>query len=192
MAKARAANRTQRQGKRSSRRRNQRFLWLGAGILVLAASLWFMGQNVQNYLTRQQIGTFVPSLGREHIVVGEPHVPYNSDPPTSGPHAQAAPAGFYDRAIPDENIIHNLEHGYVAISYDCDQLPDCNTVKSELRHLVEGTYKKQQVIALPRTNHDAPIALTAWQRIELLDSYDEAQVSAFVDAWRGHAPENEP
>ena len=53
-------------------------------------------------------------------------------------------------------------------------------------------YNRRQIIAVPRQNRDAPIALTAWQRIELLDEYDETRIAAFIEAWRGHAPENVP
>ena len=87
--------------------------------------------------------------------------------------------------------MHNLEHGHVAISYDCDKLEDCETVKANLRNLL-NRYNNQQVIAVPRPNRDAAIALTAWQRIDLLDEYDEQRVTAFIEAWRGRAPENVP
>lgn len=114
-----------------------------------------------------------------------------TDPPTSGPHAEPVSSGFYDTPIADENIVHNLEHGHVAISYDCDQLEDCETVKTNLRRII-NRYNSRQVVAVPRQNRDAPIALTAWQRIDLLDEYDEERITAFIEAWRGRAPENVP
>jgi hypothetical protein len=70
-------------------------------------------------------------------------------------------------------------------------LEDCETVKANLRNLL-NRYNNQQVIAVPRPNRDAAIALTAWQRIDLLDEYDEQRVTAFIEAWRGRAPENAP
>jgi hypothetical protein len=48
------------------------------------------------------------------------------------------------------------------------------------------------IIAVPGQNQDAPIALTAWQHIELLNEYDEPRITAFIDVWRGRAPENVP
>lgn len=161
-----------------------------AGILLIVL-LVAAGWGVQGYLARQNIGESAPSIGRDHISAGDAHIPYVTDPPTSGPHAGAARNGYYDTSIPDENIVHNLEHGYVAISYDCDKLEDCETVKANLRNLL-NRYNNQQLIAVPRTNRDAAIALTAWQRIDLLDEYDEARISTFIEAWRGRAPENVP
>src|SRR3989338_8411314 len=56
--------------------------------------------------------------GQEHIAVGASHPEYNSNPPTSGWHyAQSANWGVYQTELPDEQVIHNLEHGGVWISY---------------------------------------------------------------------------
>ena len=192
MAKTSVKKREQRQQQSLSKNKQRQRLWI-IGLIILPGVLLFLViQGVQSYLARQSIGKAVPSLGRDHIAVSETHVPYNSDPPTSGPHAQAAPAGFYELPFPDENIVHNLEHGHVVIAYDCDQLKDCEMVKAELRRLVVNKYNSQQVMAIPRKNRDAPITLTAWQRIELLEAYDEQRLTAFIEAWRGRAPENVP
>jgi hypothetical protein len=44
------------------------------------------------------------------------HEPYNTGPPTFGPHyVPPASAGFYDQALPDETLVRSLEHGYVVI-----------------------------------------------------------------------------
>jgi len=57
----------------------------------------------------------------QHIDEGAAHDPYNSDPPTSGPHyATPADAGFYPSALQTEQVVHNLEHGQVVIWYATD------------------------------------------------------------------------
>lgn len=188
---ASASKRQQIQEQRQAKQKKQRVRQIIVGGILLMALLAAAGWGIQGYLARQSIGESVPSIGQEHIDAGDAHAPYVSDPPTSGPHASAARSGFYDAPIPDENIVHNLEHGYVAISYDCDKLEDCETVKASLRNLL-NRYNNQQLIAVPRTNRDAAIALTAWQRLDLLDEYDEARISTFIEAWRGRAPENVP
>lgn len=171
--------------------KKQRVKQIITGGILLIALLAAAGWGIQSYFARQDIGEAVPSIGRDHISTDDSHIPYVSDPPTSGPHANAVQSGFYDTPIPDENIVHNLEHGHVAISYDCDQLEDCETVKASLRNLL-NRYNNQQLVALPRTNRDAAIALTAWRRIDLMDEYNEERISAFIEAWRGRAPENVP
>ena len=65
-----------------------------------------------------------PSEGANHIPTGE-RVTYRTEPPNSGPHyAQWAPPGFYDRPLPDELLVHNLEHGHIIIHYRPDALTD--------------------------------------------------------------------
>ncbi|MCL4294362.1 MAG: DUF3105 domain-containing protein [Anaerolineae bacterium] len=193
MAKASTSinKRAQRQQQAVSRNKQRRILWLGGLVVFSGLLIFFVLQGVQNYFIREAIGQFVPSLGREHITADQAHLPYNSDPPTSGPHAEAVKSGFYESPIPDENIVHNLEHGHVVISYDCDRLVDCDTVKANLRRLI-NQYNREQVVAVPRKNQVAPITLTAWQRLDLLDEYDEHRLTRFIEAWRGRAPENVP
>ncbi len=123
-----------------------------------------------------------PDQGNLHIQsVDQPHTPYNTDPPTSGPHlGQLAPAGFHDQPIPKELVVHNLEDGYVAIWYRPD-LPEDQ--KNQLRALVESY--TAHVIAVPYDTLDVPIALTAWTRLDRLDGYDEQRIRNFIEAYAG-------
>jgi hypothetical protein len=134
----------------------------------------------------------VPIQGREHISPGVPHDPYTTDPPTSGPHyAQNTEAGFYNEAPADELLVHNLEHGHVIISYNCSQLSAeaCQTLKDQIQDVmsragvsaITGTLK---LVGTPRPTMDTTLALTAWGRIEKLDTFDRARVMAFIDTWR--------
>ena len=46
---------------------------------------------------------------------------YITLPPTSGDHWERwADCGFYDSGLPDELIVHNLEHGNIVVSYSPD------------------------------------------------------------------------
>lgn len=54
-------------------------------VLILLASASSYG--LYNWWIAEPPGKFVPSLGNLHIPSPDyPHAPYNSDPPTSGPH----------------------------------------------------------------------------------------------------------
>ena len=59
----------------------------------------------------------IPIQNRDHINQSETLQVYNSNPPTSGPHAGAIKGGFYSEEILDINGVHNLEHGYIWITY---------------------------------------------------------------------------
>jgi hypothetical protein len=127
-------------------------------------------------------GEFVPSLGNLHIPTAEtPHVPYNSDPPTSGPHLpHIAPWGVHTRPIPKELHVHNLEDGGVVVNY---RAQCADRVLAGLRAIVER-YPDHVVLA-PYPDLDRCIALTAWTRIDKMDDLDERRVVRFIEAYRG-------
>ncbi len=134
-------------------------------------------------------GESVPIQGQQHVAPGEMHPPYNSDPPTSGWHyTDTLDAGFHEQPVPDELLVHNLEHGHIVIAYDCSKLDDCEGMKAQLRDIVRR-FNSWKVTVVPRQNADAAIALTAWGRIDKLDRFDEKRIVAFVNAWRDRGPE---
>jgi len=157
-----------------------------------------------------QPGRAVPLLGNRHLVSpGTPHEPYNSDPPTSGPHVQwVAPWGVHKVPIPLEVQVHNLEDGGVVIQYKCAATP-CPDLIARL----EALTKRPDLLALPKAlvspigppairlvvapypmlKSSTAIALTAWGRIQLLDDYDDAKILRFIKAYIGidHHPPTE-
>lgn len=133
-------------------------------------------------------GTQFPDLGQEHVPETE-RVQYNSNPPTSGPHyAQPAAWGVYTEAPLDEQLVHNLEHGGIIISYDPAQVQEAELqqIREQARELSEIN---PRVVVTPRTEMDAAIALTAWGYLQKLESYDPDAVRTFYDAHIGRGPE---
>jgi hypothetical protein len=118
-----------------------------------------------------------------------PHPVYNSDPPTGGWHYDTPwNPGFYETPVADEYLVHNLEHGYIVISYDCSKLSDCESTKTQIRQLLQR-YNNWKIIAVPRKNADAAIALTSWGWLEKLNGYDAAKMTAFINVHRDQGPE---
>jgi Protein of unknown function (DUF3105) len=126
-------------------------------------------------------GKEIPSLGNLHIKnATDPHVPYNSVPPTSGPHLPyIAPWGVSKIPIADELQVHNLEDGGVMIQYSCT---NCDALIDRLEKLA---VKYNKVIVAPYPKMKTPIALTAWARIDTMDRYDEARIERFIKAYMG-------
>jgi hypothetical protein len=127
-------------------------------------------------------GEFVPSLGNTHIPTADtPHQPYNSDPPTSGPHLpHLAPWGVHTRPIPKELQVHNLEDGGVVLNYR----PECaDRVLPALSAIL--TRYPDHVVLAPYPGLDRCIALTAWTRLDKLDDVDQPRIVRFIDAYRG-------
>ncbi len=163
--------------------------WIGGGLIAVAIIVGLALLVQSNTAQASAPGERIPVLGRNHIQPGQSHTPYNSDPPTSGDHyPEPIPAGYYDTPQADEYLVHNLEHGHVWIAFDCSKLTNCDDVKNKLRALVQD-YNQWKIVATPRQNKDAPIAVAAWGWLLKLNSYDEGAIKRFIDAWRDKGPE---
>jgi hypothetical protein len=159
------------------RRTKRKLIWtaaVAAGIVVFLAFYLWAGNRP---------GQYVKSLGNDHLKTPEDkHVPYNSVPPTSGPHLPViARWGVHAEPIPNELQVHNLEEGGVLVQYNC--LQDCPDLVTKLRTIV--LRYDTQVILAPYPGMDSRIALTAWTRLEKLDQFDEKRIVRFIDAYRG-------
>lgn len=132
----------------------------------------------------EAVETF-PDMGVQHLAPGAPSPEYNSDPPTSGPHAQApAPCGIYRQPVPDTAQLHSMEHGAVVIQYQ----PDLPTDQlAELEGIDWSSV--DEVIVAPRPDNPAPLALTAWTRRLLLDRVDIEVITAFEREFGNRSPE---
>jgi hypothetical protein len=131
--------------------------------------------------TATQPGTAVASQGNLHIQTeSTPHVPYNTDPPTSGPHLPyIAPWGVHTTPVARELQVHNLEDRGVIVQYNCE----CPDLVAQLRAIVQR-YDRYVILA-PYPGMKNRIALTAWGRIDLFDDFDEKRITRFIDAYRG-------
>lgn len=161
--------------------RRQRRRLAGVGI-AMAAVLAISGAWWLYVPSRPAPGEYLVSLGNTHIPTPDtPHQPYNSDPPTSGPHLpHIAPWGVHTRPIVKELQVHNLEDGGVVVQYQ----PECaDRVLAPLRTIVERY--ADHVLLAPYPGLDRCIALTAWTRIDKLDEVDEGRIVRFINAYRG-------
>ena len=130
------------------------------------------------------------SQGNRHLGSGEVwDGEYNSNPPTSGPHAPAwvRPLGVYEEVIPDIFLIHNLEHGHVWLSYrDVDDQEAIDVLTT----LQEAT--PNWVVVTHRPENDSRIAVASWTRLLTLDEVDTEAIQTFIDNYRDMAPESVP
>lgn len=171
-----------------SRRKKQRLLvWILiilAVVVLVGGIVWYKRESPKSLP-----GQFIADQGREHVAPGHPHE-YNSNPPTSGPHfASTAEWGIYKDELPDETLIHNLEHGGIWISYK----PDINP---EIKKKLENFYDKwgRKVIVAPRAKNDSDIALVAWNHLDKFSAseYSDERIDKFIKAFRNKGPEFVP
>ena len=173
--------------KHQARRKRGRVVAISAAAILAAAIVVFLALRLLN-----RPGEPVESLGTDHVPAGV-DVSYNSNPPTSGPHAgRSADAGIYEQAPDDRFLIHSLEHGYVIISYNCSlSASPCEGLKEQIEAVARDK-ELWKLIVTPRESLDVPIALTAWTRIDKLEAFDRGRIERFVDAWRDRGPEPTP
>ncbi|WP_327088875.1 DUF3105 domain-containing protein [Nonomuraea sp. NBC_01738] len=127
-------------------------------------------------------GTAHPFEGDRHLAYdGQDHPAYQTVPPTSGWHSpQVAAPGVYREPIPEELQVHFLEHGHVLIQY-APATPD-RTVEV-LETIARRNPRDVAVAPYPKLGKG--VALTGWQRSQLLAELDQPAVEAFVAAVAG-------
>jgi hypothetical protein len=173
---------------------NQRFIMIGGiavAVIIFVAIVFYRYNNTPlsdidvNSIPDQSVA--YESQGRDHIEVTDLHDPYNSNPPTSGPHAAALRTAVYDRTLPDENLIHNLEHGHIWLSYRDRE----DTEAIELFERLQSQFPSS-VIVTYRPANDSRLAVAAWTRLLKLEEADEEQILAFIARYFDKAPESVP
>lgn len=166
-------------------------------VIILGVGVWFFSKSPSTKVDDETKPASVsqPVEGTvDHVIEGRNHTAqgitqfYNTNPPSSGPHwPNPAKNGIYDNPLPDEQIVHNLEHGYVWISYK----PDAgDEVINKLKEIVKKDDWK--VILEPREKNEQTIALAAWGRTLNLAELDEQKVEDFIRTYRNRGPEKTP
>lgn len=179
--------------RRKRRRLITRLIWIGTGAIVLAGLgyvLWLA--------LRPSVGESVVVMAdSSHVPEDQVPGPYNTNPPTSGPHyADTFNAGFYDESDlatlpqhPEGYLVHNLEHGYVIFWYNCHFLneQECSNLKSQIQSVMDGFDVK--VVAFPWDSIDVPVVMTSWGKMQKFENFDSGQAKIFVERNRNRSPE---
>lgn len=140
-------------------------------------------------VTQGPIGTTIMS-SRDHFPdqmnIGDVEPDgYNTVPPTSGRHWGAwSDCGFYNYPLPDELLVHNLEHGNIIISYN---LTDDAQVAA-LRDAVDAIPLAAEY-AIVRRYHGIPegmVALTTWGVLDRIMGVDSARIGRFFREFPGN------
>lgn len=159
------------------------------GFIVAAVTTSFFG------LANTPIGRALPIEGNDHVPDTQV-VPYKSRPPTSGPHySSPSPRyGLLDPAPPPGTWIHNLEHGAVALLYNCTQ--GCPEIVQQFNDLYPtlqlGRNARRglpRALVVPYQDMDHQIAAVAWGWLLELDSFDKDKLVKFFDSRIDRGPE---
>ena len=125
---------------------------------------------------------------------------WNTDPPTSGAHYEVPVIwGSYDEPVNQAQLVHNLEHGGVAIQYG-DEVPPATV--EQLESFVQENSRGTVLAPLPSLGNQ--IALGAWVTesasepdkgtayLAKCTAFDEDAFQGFLDAYQFQGPERFP
>lgn len=176
---------------KENRKKFKRFVRLAVWLLIAAALVYAIIALIKVSKPQGEDSSHqIPILNQEHIEVGStPPGEYNSNPPTSGWHyQQTARNKFYDEPVPDQYLLHNLEHGDVWVAYHPRLSKE---VKDVLKKFVST-----RVIASPRPGNETDIALAAWGRLDAFNLegavLPENRISDFIKRYTNKGPEKIP
>jgi hypothetical protein len=139
-----------------------------------------------------------PPVTPTHVTTAVDYSAFGNNAPSYGAHhgflldAQnnsitPRPTGVYSAEQPDEDLVHNLEHGHVWVSYNPSLISSSDL--SALEQLVQDGGTDTGVILAPRSKNTSPIVLTSWTRQLTLESFNANTIRDFIITNRGHSPE---
>ena len=176
---------------RAEHRRQRRPYWIVGSVVVLGV--------VVLLITLVSSGGGSGGLPKGTEIFSEPghqHVTgtvrYDRTPPAGGNHnAVWLNCGVYAQPVPNENAVHDLEHGAVWITYR----PNLPTAEIQLlQQFVESHYDgTQRYLTLsPYPGLPAPVVATAWGAQIHLNGPSDARLAAFVAHFIGGSQGGEP
>jgi hypothetical protein len=182
--------------KQLAQRRRSKLVWWSVGsaaaVLVVAAivaSIVFAPAPAPSYARGDGDGSGIEGVetfeNTANHVEGE--VDYAQSPPAGGDHnAIWLNCGIYTEPVPNENAVHDLEHGAVWVTYDPAQVSDDDIAKLEA--LLPSTFATMS----PYEGMDTPIAVSAWNAQLKVDSADDARIKEFITAPCRRLPSSSP
>ena len=188
------------------RRQKTNKLYLGASVLIavlVIAGFAVGGLAGGGGASRTPTGSqqaYVEGIGVQEPFQGNIHLPagteiqYASFPPSSGDHwppQVIQRCDFYEEGLPDEVVVHHLEHGNIVVSYN---LPDPAQVQ-QLRGVMDSI-GISNVWGITRSYGKIPqgqVAITAWGVLDTMDGVDGERITRFFQAYAGNlGPESVP
>ncbi len=135
--------------------------------------------------------SYIEGIGVQHdIMESAAHLQedgtavYSTTPPTSGEmYIQPARCGFYEDGLQDEQIVHNLEHGAIVVSYNLPDESQVDALKSTI-----GDIGLARIWGVSRSYEKIPagqVALAAWGVLDTMDGVDPERINTFFESYAG-------
>ena len=124
---------------------------------------------------------FPPQLKITDVIPGG----YSTVPPTSGRHwGTWSDCGFYNHPLPDELLVHNLEHGNIIVSYNLTSEAEVAALRAavEAIPLAREFAIVRRYLAIP----EGMVAITTWGVLDRMDGVDPARIARFFEDYPGN------
>jgi len=181
--------------------------------LGLAASLAVLGSACSSSdLLDTADASFAPSapsgpcgaVTQQHPIEGFDHVSicsyvdYGTRPPSSGDHYPVWTAYMtYDQPVPEGYWVHNLEHGAIVLSYNCEDA-GCATDIAAAQQMIDGYPDDPECtsqglphrfVMTPDPRLDVRFAASAWGWTLRANCFDPVSFALFANAHYGQGRE---
>ncbi len=154
-----------------------------AGVLIALLSGYFAGHDTAAVTGIGGVGLRYADQGDAKLARGYPNPPYDSDPPTSGPHVTEDVRADGQR-LNDDQILTALAAGNVVILYGSDRPPaGLSTLAGAFTPALENA--GDAVILGRRPGTDGLVALS-WTRMLRLSSPQDPRLQEFIQELLGH------
>ncbi len=111
-------------------------------------------------------------------------VRYSTTPPTSGDHwGRWADCGFYAGGLPDERIVHNLEHSNIVVSYNLTAPADVEALRKAVEDV--GLSRAWGVTRFYDKVPPGTVAMAAWGILDTMQGVDKGRIKKFFETYAG-------
>ncbi|MEV3994973.1 DUF3105 domain-containing protein [Streptomyces halstedii] len=125
-------------------------------------------------------------LTRDHVTT---EVTYPMEPPVGGDHNPAwlnCDGVVYEKAVPNVNAVHALEHGAVWVTYNG------KAADADVRELASRVEKTAYALMSPYEGQAGAVMLTAWGKQVTVDGAEDPRVEQFFTKYVQGAQTPEP
>lgn len=131
-------------------------------------------------------GLRFPDQGDQHLAPGDLRPPYNSDPPTSGPHL-LSPVLRQGAPLRDDQLLTALEVGDVVMVYGSPTAPAAlvHLAKSVAGRFTPALAAAGQAVVLMRRTGTPGVVALAWTRMLRAASPSDGELVQFAQQWLG-------
>ncbi|HEX2052035.1 MAG TPA: DUF3105 domain-containing protein [Actinomycetota bacterium] len=181
-----ARRREREEAARRARRRAQRerLVRLATFAALFALAVWFvfLRTATPEAIAGHDVESGSSTGSGDH---SQDPVAYDRTPPVSGPHAPtASPCGTYSEQLPDEQMVHMLEHGAVGILFR----PDLDPTSISIIEAIVEDYPSD-TFSEPYADLDTPIELVSWGESMPLPELDAEAIHRYIAEFGDDAPE---